>query len=163
MRFSRRVILTAVLGSGALASACDSSGIVGPHDFARLAHAQARWEGRPFADYSFEIRTFCFCPPEINRWTRVSVRGGIVVAVEAVEPDPNFPITTLTYWRPIDALFADLHRAMKESSGFSSYYAAILVDYDAVLGYPTSIEYREKPNIADAGATITVRNVRALD
>ena len=162
MRFSQRVILTAVLGMGALASACDSSGIVSPQDIARLAQAQARWEGRPFADYSYEIQTFCFCPPEIGQWTRVSVRGGLVVAVEAVEPNPNFPITTLTYWRPIDALFADLHRAMTESS-FGSNYSAIIVAYDAVLGYPTSIEYREKPNVADAGATISVRNVRALD
>jgi hypothetical protein len=32
--------------------------------------AEAR-AAHPFADYSYEIQTFCFCPPEVNQWTRV--------------------------------------------------------------------------------------------
>ncbi len=161
MRSPQRLMLLAVGMASTLAVACDSSDIFGPRDFARLAQAEARWNARLFADYSYEIRVSCFCPPEINRWTRVSVRNGVVIDAQAVEPDPNFPITTLTYWRPIDSLFATLHRAMAESD-LSSYYAAILVEYDGVLGYPTSIEYRSKPNIADAGATYSLRTVLPL-
>lgn len=149
-------LLTFVLG--ATLTACDSSGIVGPKDFRRLAGAEARWNARPFADYSYEIRTFCFCPPEMAQWTRVSVRNDVVVDAVAVEPDPNFPITTLVYWQPIDSLFSDLRRVMS-GGPFESPYAEIRVEYDPELGYPTLIEYIEKPTVADAAATITVRNL----
>lgn len=155
-------MLTLSLVASATLTACDSSGIVGPNDFQRLAEARARWNARPFADYSFEIRTLCFCPPEMARWTRVSVRNGIVVDADAVEPDPNFPITTLRYWQSIDSLFSDLHRVMSTGS-FESLYADIEVEYDRQLGYPTLIEYIEKPTVADAAAIITLRKVLRLD
>jgi hypothetical protein len=149
------------LALGATLTACDSSEIFGPDDFRRLAQAEARWNARPFADYSFEIRTFCFCPAEMAQWTRVSVRNGVVVAADAVEPDPNFPITTLVYWQPIDSLFRDLHHVMS-AGPFESPYAEIVVEYDPELGYPTLIEYIEKPTVADAAATIILRNVLPL-
>jgi hypothetical protein len=142
-------------------TACDND-IVGPRELARLADAEARWNARGFADYSYEIRTFCFCPPEINRWTRVTVRGGVVVDAEAVEPDPNFPISTLSLWVPVDSLFANLHRAMTSNES-DIYLDAIVVAYDQALGFPTSIEYRAKKNIADGGSTTTVRNVIPLN
>lgn len=154
--------LISVLSGALVVAGCNSSRVVGLSDFARFAEARARWDARPFADYSYEVRTSCFCPPEINRWTLVSVRNGVVVGAEPVEPDPDYPITTLAYWHPIDTLFENLHRAMSES-GQQSYLEAIVVDYDPGLGYPTSIEYRAKSNIADGGSTLSLRNVRPLD
>ena len=142
-------------------NACDSD-IFGPGDFRELARARARWVARPFADYSYEIRTFCFCPPEVGQWTRVSVRNGAVSSVEAVDANPQFPITVLNYWSPIDTLFANLDRAMSQGD-LGGHYADIEVDYDGDLGYPKFIEYRAKPTIADAGATIEVRNVLPLN
>jgi hypothetical protein len=154
----RTLVLTTGLG---LAVACDSD-IVGPGDKQRFVQAQAKWNARGFTDYSYEIRTFCFCPPEIIQWTRVEVRNGVVVDAEHVDPDPNFPITTLSMWVPIDSLFTRLQRAMSES-GSQSPYEAILAEYDPTLGYPVTIEYREKPTVADAAATVHVRNVVALN
>jgi hypothetical protein len=158
----RTLIKRTALSGILVAAACHSSRIVGPHDFARFSQARARWDARPFADYSYEIRTSCFCPPEINRWARVSVRNGVVVDVDPVEPDPNFPITTLLWWHPIDSVFANLYRAMSESR-MESYFEAIVVDYDSALGYPTSIEYRAKSNIADGGSSLSLRDVRPLE
>lgn len=160
---SLRTLIRRTVVSGALVAAgCNSSRVVGLTDFARFAEARARWDARPFADYSYEVRTLCFCPTEINRWTRVSVRNGVVVDADPVEPDPGSPVTTLAYWHPIDTLFENLHRAMSES-GSQSYLEAIVVDYDPGLGYPTRIEYRAKSNIADGGSTLSLRNVRPLD
>ena len=150
------------LSTGATLTACDMSGIIGPGDMRRLAQAKARWESRPFTDYSYEIRTSCFCPPEINQWARVEVRNGVVVDVDAVVPDPNFPISTISYWQPIDSLFSNIHRAMTTST-FSSAYSSVDVSYDSRLGYPTSIEYVSKPTVMDAGALISVRNVIPLN
>lgn len=154
----RRIFL--VIAVALTPGACQTSSVVDARDLMLLAKAEARWSTRPFADYDYEIRVLCFCPPEINRWTRVAVRGGMVTAAEPVEPDPNFPVTSIQYWEPIDSIFADLHRSMSESSGGRTYLAAIIVDYDRVLGYPTNIEYRAKPNVADGGAVFSLRNVR---
>ena len=157
----RTLMTVTALSASAMLTACDSSGIAGPGDFRRLTEAKQRWVSRPFADYTYEIRTSCFCPPEVNQWTRVEVRNDVVVDVDPVDPNTNFPITTLSYWQPIDTLFADIERAISET-GFSSIYARVDVTYDAQLGFPTSIEYVSKPTIADAGASISVRNVIPL-
>ena len=158
----RSLMKRAVLSGAVLVAGCNSSSVVGLRDFARFAEARARWDARPFADYSYEVRTLCFCPPEMSRWTRVSVRNGVVVDAVPVEPDPGSPITTLALWHPIDTLFENLHRAMSES-GSQSYLDAIVVDYDPELGYPTSIEYRTRSNVADGGSSRSLRNVRPLD
>ena len=157
MSLLRTVMLTAVIG----AAACDSN-IVGPDDVRLLAQARAKWEARSFTDYSYEIRTFCFCPPEVNRWTRVTVRGLTVTDAQPVEPDPQFPITATWLWKPIDSLFVGLQNQMTTPTTQSP-YESITVQYDEQLGYPTSIVYREKPTVADAGAEITVRNVVPLN
>jgi hypothetical protein len=154
----RTFVLTTGIG---LAVACNSD-LVGPGDMRALAQAQAKWNARGFADYSYEIKTLCFCPPEINQWARVTVRAGVVVDVQPVETDPVYPTTYQQWWQPIDSLFVNIHRHMTESS-LQSAYAAIIVTYDDALGYPTRIEYREKPTVADAGAIITVRNVVPLN
>jgi hypothetical protein len=158
----RTLMTVMTLSASAILTACDSSGIAGPGDFRRLAEAKQRWASRPFADYTYEIRTGCFCPPEVNQWARVEVRNNVVVDVDAVDPDPDFPVTTLSYWQPIDTLFADIERAISDD-GFSSVYAKVNVTYDAQFGFPTTIEYISKPNIADAGASISVRNVVPLN
>ncbi|HSA54316.1 MAG TPA: DUF6174 domain-containing protein [Gemmatimonadaceae bacterium] len=142
--------------------ACSSSRLVGPREFQRFVAAESTWRSRPFQDYSYEIRSLCFCSPEVTRWTRVSVREGAVVAAEAVEPDPDFPITLLELWHPIDSLFAQLRRTFEDPSA-RSHLEAIVVSYDPELGFPTHLEYRAKPTIADGGSTHMLRNVRPLE
>lgn len=147
-----------------LPAACDSERLVSPRDISRHFAAESRWRSRSFTDYSYEIRTACFCPPEVNRWTRVTVRNGTVVAAEAVEPDPGFPITSISLWVPIDSIFANLRRTLESGfQGSESHLDAIVATYDPSLGYPTFIEYRAKPNIADGGMTKHLRNVTPLD
>lgn len=142
--------------------ACEMSDLVSPNDFRELAEAEAQWQARSFADYSYEIQVLCFCPPEISQWTRVTVRGGAVTAAEAVDPNPSNPITTIQYWDPIDSLFVDLRRTMTDRAS-RTYLDAIVTQYDPELGYPTNIEYRAKSNVADGGSQFLLRNVRPLD
>src|SRR5574338_1094521 len=137
------------------ATACDLTSVVDARHLAPLARAESRWKDRPFTDYTYEIRISCFCPPEINQWTRVTVRDGAVTAAAAIDPDPNFPINTLQYWQPIDSVFANLFRAMRTSSS-QTYLDAIIVDYDPVLGFPSNIEYRARSNVADGGAVYSL-------
>lgn len=162
VRMRNGIRLIALVFAASMVAGCETSGLFGPRDLAELSRAESRWRARPFADYRYEIRVSCFCPPEINRWTRVTVRDGAVVDAEAVDPDSPFPITTTLYWRPIDSLFAQVRRAMREPV-WESAYSEIEVTYDRALGYPTFIAFREKPTVADAAATYELRNVRALE
>ena len=139
------------------------SEISGPwsrNDLREFVRARQRWEARSFDDYSYEIRTSCFCPIEIGLWTRVTVRDGVVVETVQVEPNPDFPIT-VNLWQPIDSLFSRLHRTMGES-GFSSHFASLEVDYDRELGYPVYMRYTV-PTVADGDWTIEARNVVPLN
>ena len=145
-----------------LLAACEFSSIVDVSDFRQVAAAEARWKARPFADYSYEVRVLCFCPPEITEWTRVTVRGGVVTAAVAVDPDPNCPIENIRYWVPIDSLFADLRLTMTDRA-LRTYLEAIVVEYDPELGFPTRIEYRAKANVIDGGSQFLLRNVVPLD
>lgn len=143
-------------------AACEFSSIVDASDLRVAAAAEARWKARPFADYSYEVRVLCFCPPQITEWTRVTVQGGVVTSAEAIDPDPNAPIDDLRYWVPIDSLFADLRLTMTDRA-LRTYLEAIVVEYDPELGYPTSIEYRAKSNVIDGGSQFLLRNVLPLD
>jgi hypothetical protein len=155
MTLVRNFLIIATLG---VAVACNDA--IGPDDIRELSQARARWNAREFADYSYEIKTLCFCPPEINQWARVSVRAGVVVDVQPVDTDPVYPITYQQWWQPIDSLFVNIHRTMTENA---SELEAVVVEYDSQLGYPKNVEIRYKPTILDAGAIIHVRNVVPLN
>jgi hypothetical protein len=158
----RRFVLNVGIGCLILASvACDSSEIFDPRDLARVTNAEALWKARSFPDYTYEIRVSCFCPPEVTQWTRVTVRNGAVTAADAVDPQSQFPITTLQYWAPIDSIFVDLLRTLTEKEA-QWYLDEVIADFDATLGYPTNIEYRAKRNVADGGSVYSLRNVLPL-
>lgn len=150
-----------VLAGVLQAPGCDGSRPVAPWDIGRLNQAEALWQGRAFADYTYEIRTSCFCPPEITNWVRVTVQGGAVVAAEAVDPGTGFPVTTLAFWQPIDSLFARL-RLVVSSRDSWTFYQSVTAAYDATLGYPVRIEYRAREGIADGDSSHWLRNVRPL-
>jgi hypothetical protein len=142
-----------------LIGACSLVSPLSPDERRELNAAEAKWRSRAFADYSYEIRVDCFCSPEITRWTRVSVRSGQVIDAQAVIADPQFPITTLSLWQPIDSLFVIVRRSAADNN---SYLEDIDVVFDRVLGYPTRIELRAKSNVADGGALYSLRDVRPL-
>ena len=73
----------------AMSSCSGDDGLLSPSERHTLASAQVKWNARAFPDYRFEIEKLCFCPVELNAWTRVTVRGGVVVAAEPVIPDPG--------------------------------------------------------------------------
>lgn len=91
------------------------------------------------------------------QWTRVSVRGGVVTDAVLVTPDPQLPPPNIAYWAPIDSLFPRIRRAAGED-----WVRDIDVSFDATLGFPTRIDFRSKPTVADGGALYELRNVQPL-
>jgi hypothetical protein len=138
---------------------CSEPGLLSPAELTALNRAEAQWNARSFANYRYEIQVSCFCPTELNRWNRVSVQDGRVTEARDVETGAAAPTASLTLWQPIDSLFSRLRRAAGDS-GARSIYSDIVVEFDPTLGFPTLIDWREKPNVADAGAVYKLRSVQ---
>ena len=144
-----------------MTAACAGSAPLSPADLTALSRAEAKWRARPFADYRYDMQQLCFCPPEVGRWTRVTIRQGKVVGAERVEPDSTLPVTSLAFWAPIDSLFSRL-RQFARDQGNNGVYRDIIVEFDPTLGFPTRVEWVSRPNVLDAGATYMLRNVQPL-
>ena len=144
-----------------LTAECSAWAPLSPKELTELARAEARWKARGFADYRYEMKGSCFCPAEINRWTRVTVRQGRVVAAEPVEPDSTLPVSNLNLWEPIDSLFGRLRQFARDKS-LQRNYSDIVVEFDPILGFPTLVDWQSKPSIADGSATYWLRNVQGL-
>jgi Family of unknown function (DUF6174) len=144
MRF-KVLVLTCAVG----VTACSSP--FGPGEARALIAARARWEGRAFPDYTFDAQHDCFCPLEQVGPVRITVQQGVIASVtllqtgEAVDP---------ASWFTIDQLF-DRIPLMAKEDGVDD----VVVDYDATLGFPTSVEIRFEKGILDAGSDYTLNAV----
>lgn len=143
-----------------MASCSMPTGLLSNAEMAQLNDAELRWKRRGFVDYTYETRTLCFCPPEIYQWTRVHVRAGVVTRAERLDVSPPVDATNLSYWQPIDSAFSRLRDAARTSS--TTVFSDIKVEFDPTLGFPTRVEFVERPTVADAASITERRNVRAL-
>jgi Family of unknown function (DUF6174) len=122
-----------------------------PSEVRSLANARAQWSQREFADYSFEARHDCFCTPEMVGPVRVTVRQGAIASVTLLETgaavDP-------AHWFTIEQLFERIPLWAK-NDGVDD----VTVNYDAILGFPSSVQVRYQEDHLDAGDTYTVSAV----
>ncbi len=127
------------------------AGIMSPREAEQLRDAEQRWERAGIRDYTFEMRTSCFCPTEILAWAVVHVRDGQVAAAYSLDGTPlsGFDLDSR---KTVEELFA-VARAKHE------HIADIDFEFDEELGYPLRIRLEEKRNVADASATYEARNL----
>jgi len=119
----------------------------------QLRQAEERWESRNIANYTFEMRTGCFCPPEINEWAIVEVRNGQIVSARSLSGVLLSGIA-LTSRKTVDQLF-DAARPPYED-----WVGRVDFEFDSELGYPLKLQLDGKRNIADAGVVYEARNLR---
>lgn len=132
-----------------------------PSPPASLEEALERWTTRDFDDYRFRFERSCFCSPTRLSAT-VLVRGDTVSAVDSVwangapieETDHAFNPATV---KTIDQLF-DLIRAADQGR-----IDSVAVEYDAALGFPSSLFVDPLQAMADEEVTYSARAVHALD
>jgi hypothetical protein len=140
-----------VLAVALAVAAAGCSSPFGPDEARALAAARAQWGQRAFADYTFDVRHGCFCPPEQVGPVRITVRQGAIVSVtllktgEALEP---------ASWFTIEQLFERIPDWAKQDG-----VDDVTVEYDATLGFPASVEVRFEEGILDAGDNYTVSAV----
>jgi hypothetical protein len=130
-------------------------GVLDPGESRQLREAEERWEAAGIDDYTFEMRTSCFCPPEIYEWAVVEVRDGVVVGAKTLDGEP-LASWGLTSRKTVEQLFDVAH-------GGEDWIEDIDFQFDEELGYPRRIELISSRNVADAGAVYEARNlVRSL-
>jgi Family of unknown function (DUF6174) len=115
----------------------------------RLAAERARWEAARIADYEYGYRKYCECYRDEPPVTVVTVRDGQAQHVHHRYRNPDHEVavdddSAAFYWT-IDELFARLASALARD-------AVVRAEYDAELGYPTSIFIDDDPDF-DGGET----------
>ena len=130
------------------------AGPVSPRESEQLRNAERRWARANIDNYTFEMRSSCFCPPEVYEWAVVEVRDGIVVAARTLGGAPlsGFGLTSR---KTVEQLFDQAHARY-------DWLEDIDFEFDDVLGYPLFVELRSKSTIADAGVRYEARNLVPL-
>jgi hypothetical protein len=145
-----RRILESAVALAVITAGCSSP--FGPSDLRELAAARRQWEARPFTDYSFETRHDCFfCLPEEVGPVRIIVVQGAISSVTLLETgQPASP----SNWYTIEQLY-QLIPSFADEEGVED----VLVQYDPILGHPTSVSIRFEEGVLDAGSRYTVSAV----
>jgi hypothetical protein len=141
-----------------LLAAC-GSGFFGPSDQRALDEARNRWDSSGITSYTFDYRHDCFCA-DGGRLVRIQVESDLVVSVEPADSQGPLAAQNLSAWPTIDTLFSHI-ASLSNSDSFDGY--KFQATYDAVIGYPVSIQLVAPSNVADAGSTEQVSNFEPLD
>lgn len=121
-----------------------------------LAEARDRWSERGFPNYSFEMQQSCFCAPETTQWARIDVVDGAVRRVVLVASGAEVSDELFPAFPSIESIFDQLEAEPP------AWIERIEAEYDAALGFPTVVRFVSKPEVADADATYSLRNVNPL-
>lgn len=129
--------------------------LTAPDEEDRLADARLRWAAQGQLNYSYEIRSDCFCGLA-GRWIEVTVIGDAVVSGRyldsntAVEPNllPALPTVLDLFDRIRDAVKADA--------------VLLQVEYAAHDGHPVRINVDLRYTVADEEYQLQSRNLMGL-
>ena len=126
-------------------------GPLDPGESEALRDAERKWEASGIRDYTFEMRTGCFCPPEFNEWAVVEVRDGVLVSARSLD-GKQLTGFDLTSRMTVEQLFVI-------AKGRQDWIEDVDFAFDEELGYPRRIELISSRNVADAGAVYEARNL----
>lgn len=123
-----------------------------PSERADLRRSRALWESKGGPDYTVEARIGCYCVPHVNFWTRLTVRGGNVVAADPLQALPlGIPADTRG-WHTVEEVFEIIQRDRAD-------LVDVAVRFDPTLGYPLQAAFTTDPAIADGDAVYEMRNL----
>lgn len=156
----RRAAMAMILAAAALLVAgCEVFGIPIGSPPARpaeaaLAGARARWAEAAIDDYQFTIQTICFCQQSVVGPFRVTVVDGVTTDIVNLEGGAVDADTRRAVPLTVDALFAKVAEALDRAD-------SLVVAYDDVFGFPTSIDIDWIVNAIDDETTFEVTDFSA--
>ena len=122
----------------------------------KLDAAQDRWNLVNADNYVFEFQRLCFCASDFVRPVRIEVLDGKVNS--AIYVDTGEPISLpLTSVLTIDGLLDEIRDAT-DGMAFS-----VIADYDADLGYPTSVSIDYIEHAIDDEMSFNVSSFQLID
>ena len=101
------------------------------------------WESLGLQNYQLIQRKTCFCGPPANRFTRLEIRDGELVAATDVETGEPVPEDRRIEFRSVGTLFDLIQDAIDRNA------ASLIVGYHRELGYPTEVFIDYQANVAD--------------
>jgi hypothetical protein len=119
-----------------------------------LAAAQARWNSKGSANYTVESRIYCFCARHLGTWTRLTVRDGVVVSTEPLEPLPEGVTPSTAGWQTVSEALDFL---VEKPGDLQHPYRVV---FDPHFGYPLEYATECSPEIADCSTSAAMRNLR---
>ncbi len=134
-------------------SAC--GGITGPGENDRLEAARRRWATDGQHDYSYEVRSDCFCGLA-GRWIEVTVLGDRVASGRYLDSGVEVERNLIGALPAVPDLFARVADAV------SAHPVLLQVEYDPRDGHPTRINVDVSYRIADEEYLLQSRNLRGL-
>ena len=129
--------------------------ITGPGEDDRLEEARARWAAEGHHDYSYEVRSDCFCGLA-GRWIEVTVVGDQVAAGRYLDTSTPVEPHYLGALPSVPDLFARIDDAVRAKA------VLLQVEYDSRDGHPTRINVDVSFNIADEEYQLQSRNLLGL-
>lgn len=141
------------LVSALLVSGCGL--ITGPGEDDRLEAAQSRWALNGQRDYSYEVRSDCFCGLA-GRWIEVTVLGNQVAAGRYLDTDTPVEQSLIGALPTVPDLFTRVQDAV------AAHAVLLQVDYDPRDGHPTRINVDVSYTIADEEYLLQSRNLLGL-
>ena len=120
-----------------------------------LADAEKLWERSNIRDYSFEMRTSCFCPPEIIEWARVTVQNRAIVSVTSLTGTP-LSGNARDSRKTVDQLFAAVKPPLPD------WVDRVDFNFDPQYGYPVSLRLESRKDVLDAGIIYEARNLQPI-
>lgn len=143
---------------GLLASVLVLSGcglITEPGEDDRLEAARQRWAAEGQHDYSYEVRSDCFCGLA-GRWIEVTVVGDQVAAGRYLDTNTQVEANFLGALPSVSDLFARVDDAVR------AHPVLLQVEYDSRDGHPTRINVDISHSIADEEYLLQSRNLMGL-
>jgi hypothetical protein len=85
------------------------------------------------ATYRVTLENNCFCPTELLRPVRLTVRDGAISDVTRLSDGTSVPAAEWRAYRTVDAVFAEI------AAGLSRGAQRVTADYDDRYGYPHNV------------------------
>ena len=129
--------------------------LTGPDEDDRLAEARALWSVQGQENYSYEVRSDCFCGLA-GRWIEITVIGHQVVSGRYLDTNTQVESSFLPALPTVDDLFERIQDAVKSEP------VLLQVEYHPGDGHPTRINVDVSYNIADEEYLLQSRNLMGL-
>lgn len=135
-----------------LAAGCKKEQAVQPEDNGpkSLAESFDKWNSYGYHNYTIDQIRQCYCPNGAEKM-KVVVRNDTVMSVTRLSDNKELSYSEARWYMPVGSLFKKLQNPGQDS---------ITVSFNAVFGYPETVDINPQLHPQDGGAIYFTSNLR---